>query len=54
MVKRELKNNKVPETSAATRVAEATGWAAGSAARFSGESQAGLCERSGACLDQGI
>ena len=53
MVRRVLKDNKVPGTSAGTRAAEAPGLAAGSAARFLGERQAGLCERPGACLDQG-
>ena len=53
MVRRVLKDNKVPGTSAGTRAAEALGWGAGSAAGFLGESQAGLCERPGACLDQG-
>ena len=58
MVRRVLKDNKVPGTSAGTstetRVTEALGLArAESAARFLGESQAGLCERSGPCLDQG-
>ena len=49
-----LKDNNVPGTNAGTRVAEAPGLAlAGSAVRFFGESQAGLCERPGACLDQG-
>ena len=48
-VRRVLKDNKVP----GTRAAEAPGLAAGSAARFLGERQAGLCERPGACLDQG-
>ena len=48
-----LKDNKVPGTSTGSRVAEALGWGAGSAAGFLGESQAGLCERPGACLDQG-
>ena len=56
MVRRVLKDNKVPRTSSdtivGTRVAEAPGLVpAGSAARFVGESQAGLCERPGACLD---
>ena len=36
-----------------TRAAEAPAGATGSAARFLGQSQAGLCERPGACLDQG-
>ena len=48
-----LKDNKVPGTSAGTRAAEAPRWRTGSAAGFLGESQAGLCERPGACLDQG-
>ena len=48
-----LKDNKVPGTSMETRAAEAPGGGAGSAAGFLGESQAGLCERPGACLDQG-
>ena len=54
MVRRVLKDNKVPRTRAGTRVAEAPGQGAGSAAGFLGESQAGLCERPGACLDQGL
>ena len=45
MVRRVLKDNKVP----GTRAAEAPNPGAG----FLGESQAGLCERPGACLDQG-
>ena len=53
MVRRVLKDNKVPGPSTGTRVAEAPGLAAGSAARFLGESQAGLYERPGACLDWG-
>ena len=53
MVRRVLKDNKVPGTSVGTRVAEAPGRGAESAAGFLGESQAGLCERPGACLDQG-
>ena len=48
-----LKDNKVPGTSTGTRAAEAPSLGAGSAAGFLGESQAGLCERPGACLDQG-
>ena len=53
MVRRVLKDNKVPGTSAGTRAAEALGWGAGSAAGFLGESQSGLCERPGDCLDGG-
>ena len=53
-VRRVLKDNKVPGTSAGTMAAEAHGQGAGSAAGFLGESQAGLCERPGACLDQGV
>ena len=53
MVRRVLKDNKVPGTSSRTRVAEAPGPRAGSTTGFLGESQAGLCERPGACLDQG-
>ena len=55
MVRRVLKDNKVPGTSAGTRAAEAPSPSpgAGSAAGFLGESQAGLCEGPGACLDQG-
>ena len=48
-----LKDNKVPGTSVGTRAAEAPSWVAGSAAGFLEESQAGLCERPGACLDRG-
>ena len=48
-----LRDNKVLGTNAGTRVAEAPGRGTGSAAGFLGESQAGLCERPGACLDQG-
>ena len=57
MVRRVLKDNKVPGTSVGTRAAEASGplpaGACRSAVRFLGESQDGLCERPGACLDQG-
>ena len=53
MVRIVLKGKKVPETSMGNRAAEAPGWGAGSAAGFLGESQAGLCERPGACLDRG-
>ena len=53
MVRRVLKDNKVPGTSARTREAEIPGWGTGTAAGFLGESQAGLCERPGACLEQG-
>ena len=52
MVRRVLKDNKVPGTSVGTRVAEAPGPGSESAAGFLGESQAGLCERPGACLDE--
>ena len=52
MVRRVLKDNKVPGTSAGTRMTEAPGGDTGSAAGFLGESQAGLCERPGVCLDQ--
>ena len=52
-VRRVLKDNKVPGTSAGTRAAEAPGRGTGSAARFMAEIQAGLCERPGACVDQG-
>ena len=52
MVRRVLKDNKVTGTSTVTRAAEAPGRGAGSAAGFLGESQAGLCERPGACLDR--
>ena len=48
-----LKDNKLPGTSTGTRAAEAPGQGTGSAAGFLVESQAGLCERPGACLDQG-
>ena len=51
--RRVLKDNKVPGTCAGTRAAEALGRGAGSAAGFLGESQSGLGERPGACLDQG-
>ena len=50
-VSRVLKDNKVPGTSTGTRVAEAPGQGTGSAVGFLEESQAGLCERPGACLD---
>ena len=53
MVRRVLKDNKVPGTSVGTRVAEVPGQGAGFAAGFLGESQAGLCERPGACLNPG-
>ena len=52
MVRRVLKDNKVSGTSVGTRVAEAPSWGTGSAAGFVGESQAGLCEQPGACLDR--
>ena len=52
-VRRVLKDNKVLRTRTGTRVAEAPGWSEGSAAGFLGESHAGLCERPGACFDQG-
>ena len=52
-VRRVLKDNKVPGTSTGTRAPEAPDLGAGSAAGFLGESQAGLCDRPGACLDQG-
>ena len=45
MVRRVLKDNKDPGTCTGTSGAEAPSWGAGSAARFWGESQAGLCER---------
>ena len=48
-----FKDNKVPGTSTGTGRLEAPGWGAGSAIGFLGESQAGLCEQPGACLDQG-
>ena len=48
-----FKDNKVPGTRLGTRAAEAPSRGTGSAAGFLGESQAGLCERLGACLDQG-
>ena len=51
--RRVLKDNKVPGTSTGTRAAEAPSRGTGSAAGFLGESQAGLCERPGACLDWG-
>ena len=51
MVRRVLKDNKVPGTSTGTRAAETAGRGAGSAAGFLGETQAGLCVRPGACLD---
>ena len=53
MVRRVLKDNKVPGTSSGTRAAEAPSPGTGSAAEFLRESQAGLGERPGACLDQG-
>ena len=53
MVKRVRKDNKVPGTSTGTMAAEALGLSTGSAAGFMGDSQDGLCERPGACLDQG-
>ena len=48
-----LKDNEVPGTSAGTKAAEAQAPGAGSAAGLLGESQAGLCEQPGACLDEG-
>ena len=53
MVRRVLKDDKVPRTRAGTRAAEAPGRGAGSAAGFLGESQAEQCEQPGTCLDQG-
>ena len=53
MVRRVLKDNKVPGTSVGTRASEAPSLGAESAAGFLGESQAGLCEQPGACFDQG-
>ena len=53
MVRRVLKDNKVPGTKVGTRAAKAPGQGEGSDAGFLGESQAGLCEQPGACLDQG-
>ena len=53
MVRRVLKDNKVPGTNKGTRAAEAPGPGTRCAAGFLQESQAGLCERPGACLDQG-
>ena len=53
MVRRVLKDNKVPRMSVGTRVDEVPGPGLGSTAGFVGESQAGLCEWPGACLDQG-
>ena len=51
--KESTKDSKFPGTSAGTRAAADPGPVpAGSPARFLGESQAGLCERPGACLDQ--
>ena len=52
MVRRVLKDNKAPGNTVGTKAAEAPGLGAGSAAGFLRESQAGLCERPGACLDQ--
>ena len=51
-VRRVLKDNKVPGTSPGTRAAEAPNSGTGSAAGFLGESQTGLGERPGACLDK--
>ena len=48
-----LKDNKVPGTSVGTRAVEDPGRGTGSAAGFLGESEAGLCERPGTCLDEG-
>ena len=48
-----FKDNKVPGTSAGTRAVEGPGPRAGSALGFLGESQVGLCERPGDCLDGG-
>ena len=53
MVRRVLKDNKIPGASAGTRVVEVPCQDTGSAARFLGESQAGLCESPGASLDRG-
>ena len=53
MVKRVLKDNKVVASSTGSKAAEATSPGAGSATGFLAESQVGLCERPGACLDKG-
>ena len=52
MGRRLLKHNKVPGTSVGTKVAEDPGTGAGSAAGFFEESQTGLYEGPGACLNQ--
>ena len=48
-----LKDNKIPGTSTGTMAAKAPSRGAGSAAGFLGKREAGLCERPGACFDQG-
>ena len=53
MVRRVLKDNKVPGTCAGEMGGRSPGPGIGSAAGFLGESQAELCEQPGACLDQG-
>ena len=53
MVRRVLKDNKVPGTKVGTRAAKAPGQGEGSDAGFLGESQVGLCERPGDFLEQG-
>ena len=53
MVRRVLKDNKVPGTSKGTSATEVPGWGSGSAVGLLGESQAGMSERPGACLEQG-
>ena len=53
MVRRMLKDNKVPGTSTGTRAAEAPGQGAGPDTGFLGENQAVLCEPPGACLERG-
>ena len=51
MVRRVLKDNKVPGTNTGTRVAATSALVPRYAARFLGERKAWLCERPGACLD---
>ena len=50
--KKSLKDNKVPGTCAGTKASEAPSPDAGTAAGLLAESQGGLCEQPGACLDQ--
>ena len=52
MVRRVLKDNKVPRTCAGTRAAEALAWVQGLLQDSWGRARLS-CEQPGACLDQG-